>query len=134
MVLAGSGLMIAVATPTAIFGPYREQVAAAWFPGDGTMPDHALTWLRYAAGLIGAAVFAQGLMLALALRHAPHERWAQEAMGLSTLAWFVVDSTASIAYGGWFNAAMLNAPAVVAMAVPWWFAWRAHGRPASKPR
>lgn len=52
------------------------------------------------------------------------QRWALQAVATSMLSWFVVDATGSVLHGAWFNVWMVDAPSLLAVALPWAFARR----------
>lgn len=116
------GVVVALGNETPLFAIYRQAIADAWF--GGTFEADAWVWLRFGYGIIGATFFAHFLMLAIALRHAPGERWVLSAVASSMLGWFLVDATASALHDAWFNVWMIDVPSLVALAVPWWLAMR----------
>jgi hypothetical protein len=120
---AAFGVLVALGSHTLPFALYRQAIADAWF--HGTLPADAWIWLRFTYALIGATFFGHFLMLALALRHAPGQRWVLDAVATSMLAWFLVDATASAVHGAWFNVWMIDVPSLLAVALPWWLARRA---------
>jgi len=119
---AAFGVLVALGSHTLPFALYRQAIADAWF--HGTLPADAWIWLRFTYALIGATFLGHFLMLALALRHAPGQRWVLDAVATSMLAWFFVDVTASAVHGAWFNVWMIDVPSLFAVALPWWLALR----------
>jgi hypothetical protein len=124
---AAFGVVVALGSHTLPFAHYRQAIADAWF--GGTLDADAWAWLRFSYALIGATFLAHFLMLALALRHAPGERWVLDAVITSMLGWFLVDATLSAVHGAWFNVWMIDAPSLLGVAVPWWLARRELPRP-----
>lgn len=122
---AAFGVVVALYSHAWPFALYRQAIADAWF--HGTLDAHGWTWLRFTYALIGATFLAHFLMLALALRHAPGERWVLWAVASSMLGWFLVDATLSAVHGAWFNVWMIDVPSLIAVAIPWQLARRALG-------
>ena len=105
---SGSGWGIALGGSTPIFDP--------WFAALG--PDAPRTALLEEFPLIGAHTAAQLVLLAGIALHAGPDRPRAAAAWIagSIAAWFVVDSTLSVAAGGAFNVAMVNLPTVAILA------------------
>lgn len=116
-VIVGALLLGTPVSP--LFVPYLETLADTYF--EGGITHEAYIWIRFLYGLIGVTFGAQFLMLAWALLRAPGQRWVLDAVALSMLAWFLVDSTACLLHGGMFNVLMINVPSMLAVALPW--AW-----------
>ena len=120
---AAFGVVVATASHTALFAPYHQAIAGAWF-GGGALPADAIAWMRFTYALIGATFLAHFLVLGLALRFAPGQRWVLEAVAVSMEGWFLVDATASAMHEAWFNVWMIDLPSLLAVMVPWWWARR----------
>jgi hypothetical protein len=129
--LAVVGVVVALGSHTLPFAVYRQAIADAWF--HGTLDADASRWLRFAYALIGATFLGHFLMLALALRHAPGERWVLHAVASSMLGWFLVDATASAVHGAWFNVWMIDVPSLLAVALPWSLALRRSSAASARP-
>ena len=127
LAFAALGIVVATASHTPILALYQRAIADAWF--QGTLPAGAVAWMRLTYALIGATFLGHFLMLALALRFAPGKRWVLEAVAVSMLGWFLVDATASAMHDAWFNVVMIDLPSLVAVALPWWWAWRGRREP-----
>ena len=123
---AAFAVVVALGSHTLPFELYRQAIADAWFRG--TLDAAAWSWLRFTHALVGATFLAHFLVLAVALRRAPGERWVLGAVATSMLAWFVVDAAASLVHGAAFNVWMIDVPSLLAVAVPWWLAHRHLGR------
>jgi hypothetical protein len=119
------GLAVALGGRTALFETWNRAAGLALFAGlGGEMPADAVAFQRFVVGPIGATFAAHFVMLAYVARRARRERWALAAFASSVLTWFVIDSACSFARGAAFNVAMVNAPCLVLLAVPWAFAAR----------
>ena len=116
-VIVGALLLGTPVSP--LFAPYLETLAETYF--EGGITHEAYLWIRFSYGLIGVTFGAHFLMLAWAVLRAPGQRWVLDAVALSMLAWFVVDSTACLRHGGLFNVLMINVPSMLAVTLPW--AW-----------
>jgi len=117
------GIVVATTSHTLVFGLYQQAIAQVWF--EGTLPAEAVTWLRFSYALVGATFLGQFLMLGLALLHAPRERWVLRMTIASMMGWFLVDATASLWHGAWFNVWMIDLPSLATVGIPW---WRLHAR------
>jgi hypothetical protein len=119
-VLAVFGIFVAVGSTSPIFELYRQGIADRWY--DGAMSREATRWLAFVYAPIGATFLGHFAMLALAVLRDPDRREAWRVVGVSMLAWFLVDSSTGVWHRAWFNLAMVNVPSLFAVAVPWWLA------------
>jgi hypothetical protein len=111
------GVVVAVAIRSPIFDLYNSGLRDAFFAHREAMPADAVTYQRFAFGLIGATFAGHFVMLAWAARRAARERWVLAAIATSIAVWFVIDTTACLVHGALFNVLMINLPSLLAIAV-----------------
>ncbi len=101
--------------------PQTEGLARTLIVSFGQLNDGSafdLREMRFATGLMGAVTFGWGLTILLllpAIHAAGAPAW--RALTLAMAAWFVVDSTISVATGFWTNA-VSNTALAVAFLIP----------------
>jgi len=113
------GLLLLGTPISPLFAPYLQTLAKTYFKGG--INHEAYIWIRFTYGLVGVTFAAHFLMLGWAALRAAGQRWVLNAVALSMLAWFLVDSTACLLHRGTFNVLMINVPSLLALAIPW--AW-----------
>jgi len=130
--IAVAGAAIAALGTSEVLLPFYAPIEAA-FGGDGGVSRAVwLPWLGFVFGPVGGTIAGHFVMLALLCRRAApptHSeadwaRWALRVVWTSVAAWFVVNSAMSLVHGAAFNVWMINVPAVVALAIPTWWALR----------
>lgn len=112
------GLVTAFAGDSFLFAPYNEQIASLFFGGG--IPAEARSLRSFFYGLLGGTIAGSYLLRAfvIAVPFRRRERWAWHASFWSTVLWFVVDSSVSIAHGAHFNVWMINLAPLLLLGVP----------------
>ena len=123
VIISGAG--IAILGDTFIYDPFNS-VFDAYFWGDAPVPEQAQRFRAWVYGVLGGAMAGWGFCLYFIMRHAFHkkEKWAWNAISVSLVAWFILDTGASLWWGVTANV-ILNSAILVAFAVPL-FATRRH--------
>ena len=120
------GVVMAVAGGTelfrAVFGPLID--SAFWEAGVAPEARRFQLWVY---GAWGGTVAGFGLLLALVAKPALSEGNRRLRLGAlaAVTVWFLVDTSASLVFGVWRNALLVNVPIYLAMALPLAFADRA---------
>lgn len=119
LVFAVFGVVMAIAGDTEpfrmIFGPLID--SALWPEG---APDDVRAFQGWVYGAWGGTTAGFGLLIAAVVRPSLRpggERLRQGALA-AVILWFVVDAGASVAYGVWGNALLVNGPTFVLLASP----------------
>lgn len=100
------------------FGIY-EPALVTWATGGAALDADSARLMRFFMVPLGATMAGYFVLAALVVRHTfpRDDRWAWRAMAWSLAAWFVVDTSLSIAVGAWFNVWIVNVPYAVLVAV-----------------
>ena len=87
----------------------------------GTLPPQANAYIGFAHGVLGATMLGWACLLLFTLRgpFRKGERFGWQACTVSLLAWFIPDTSLSIAFGFASNAAM-NLALLILFAIPLW--------------
>lgn len=135
LVFATFGVVTALANDTqlfrAIFGPLIER---SFWPGD--LPTEIRGLRGWVYGAWSGTVAGFGLLLAAIAK--PSISGGEKHLRRGALAahslWFVIDSAASVAHGAWGNAAFVNLPVFLALALPVFLGGRYEERPELNAR
>ena len=121
--LFGLGMALLSATP--LFDVFNDLIDPVFW-GDSTLPAEAIQFRGWAYALLGATMLGWGITLAY-LAHVPfrrRERWAWWAVALGMGSWYVIDTSASLAFGVTFNALFNTALLVLIGGLPLIFTYR----------
>lgn len=113
------GLALSAFGTTAAFGFYEVRLARVFYGADATPPD-TTRLIAFLYGPIGGTIVGHMILLAAIARRAlaAGERWALVACAGSIGVWLVVNLTASIAFGAWFDVAWVELPTVALLGGP----------------
>lgn len=118
-VFAIFGVLMAVAGGSEpfqlVFGPLID--SAFWKEG---VAAEARTFQTWVYGAWGGTVAGFGLLIAVVAKPALAPENQRLRLGTLTAVtlWFLVDSGASVAFGVWWNALLINLPTYVALTLP----------------
>jgi hypothetical protein len=126
--MAVFGVLMALFNRTAAFESFNRQIDTAFW-WTVSAPQAARAFASSTYGVWGASVAGFGLLAAFVVRSPYRQRqiWAMDAMTVSVLAWFVLDTAISLGHAVWFNVG-LNLLILIALAPPLLATWRQFGR------
>ena len=113
---AAMGAMWALVGSFDPWGFYDTQFARAFWQTD-TLPPDAKRTFSFIIGPFGATSMGYFILqyFIAANAYARREKWGYQAIVVAFLAWFVLDSLMCVWHGAYFNIAMANIPAFIAM-------------------
>ncbi len=118
LVVSVFGAVLAFFGGTALFEPFDRQINPVfWGPADIGAETRAFQQWNY--GVVGAALASWGVLVAF-LAHYPFrnkEIWAWNGLFVGLLLWFVIDTSASLKFGVYFNA-LFNTGLLVLLLLP----------------
>ncbi len=109
----GLGMVFFNGTP--LFESFNRQIDPAFW-GTNTVDDAARRFQQWIYGVWGATIAGWGTVLTY-VAHYPFkrkERWSWNGLALGLLIWFVLDTSLSVLYKVYFNAAFNTALLVLA--------------------
>jgi hypothetical protein len=118
ILILGFGLLMALAAGTPLFDFFNRQIDPAFWSG-AAVESTARQFQHWIYGVWGATIAGWGIFL-VSIIHYPFSRkeaWAWECVAVGLVVWFVLDTSLSIYYGVFFNAAF-NSLVLVAAAPP----------------
>jgi hypothetical protein len=121
--LFGLGMALLSATP--LFDVFNRLIDPAFW-GESALPAEAIQFRGWAYALLGATMMGWGITLAF-LAHYPFRRreaWAWWAVAVGMGGWYVVDTSASLAFGVTFNAVFNTVLLVLIGGLPLIFTYR----------
>lgn len=98
------GLTIAFFGPSSVLGPLSKEYDQTTF-GSPSVPDNAVVFYDWIYGVLGSTIVSWAIALAFVTHFAfkRQEKWAWNCILLSTLIWFLLDSSLSLKFGVWPN-------------------------------
>lgn len=119
VVALGMGLIVAFAGNSLILSPHNELTVDLFFGGQAMNPQ-LLQFKNWLFGVIGGTMVGFHLLMIFLSEHAfkQQEKWAWQAMSLSTILWFVIDSGVSLYTGAWHNVVLINLVALFMIGLP----------------
>ncbi|MFK7935653.1 MAG: hypothetical protein AB8G22_19220 [Saprospiraceae bacterium] len=113
------GLLAAFAIDSFVFDVYNQNIQIQYADGQPLDPQMNLM-KKWLFGIIGGTIAGFQLLIIFISENAfrKRERWAWVAVFSGMLMWFVVDSTACICYGAWFNVWLINIPSFILILIP----------------
>ena len=100
------GVLMALFSGTSLFDLFNRQIDPAFW-GANAVGDAARQFQHWLYGVWGATIAGWGIILTY-IAHYPftkRERWAQNALVFGLAVWFVLDTSLSLQYKVYFNAA-----------------------------
>ena len=109
--LIAFGLALAFFNQSDPFDALFNDSINSTFWGSVEVEDRTVTYQRWVYGVLGATVAGWGTAAGLIAHYAfrRRERWAWNAIALSTVIWYVADTSISLGFGVWVNAAFNTA-------------------------
>lgn len=103
--LIALGVIITFLNQTVAFDFFNSNINIVFFQNANTQLSNDFQQWIYA--LLGATLIGWGITNIFVIRHAfkNKEKWAWQALLLSTTAWFILDTAASLHFKATFNAA-----------------------------
>jgi hypothetical protein len=127
LAMTAFGILMVLLAPSPLFDGFNQQIEPVFW-GEAPVDSAASDLQGWVYGVWGATVAGFGCLATFVVRGPYRERrpWARDALAVSTLLWFALDTGISALYGVWFNVAF-NCAVVVALAVPVAATWRQFG-------
>ncbi len=118
------GALMALSSGTPPFDLFNHQIDPAFW-GANTAGEGAKLFQQWVYGIWGATIAGWGVFMIFIVSHAfrQREKWAWGCLAAGTLVWFVLDTTLSLNYRVYFNAAF-NAAVLILVALPLLFTWK----------
>lgn len=126
ILIALFGLGMALLCTTPLFDVFDSQVNPVFWDS-AAAPEQAARFQGWVYGVLGATMMGWGITIAF-LAHHPfrrRERWAWTATAAALGAWFVLDTSLSLAFGVVFNAVFNTVLIVLVGVLPLAFTYRA---------
>lgn len=103
------GLLAAFAGNSFIFEWYNSGIKNLFFNGQEYAPD-VLRLKDWESGIVGATIagYHTLVIFVAAYPFKKKEKWAWNAIAVSMLVWFIIDSGLSLARGAYFNIYLIN--------------------------
>jgi len=126
LAMTGFGVFMALSSRSSAFDAFNQQIDPVFWPAGPDSTARDFQQMIYAVW--GATVAGFGALAAFVVRHPfrARQRWARDALAVSILLWFVLDTTASAVAGVWFNV-VFNTVVLGALAVPMAATWKEFG-------
>jgi hypothetical protein len=121
------GVLMALFSGTAFFDGFNRRIDAAFWGGPAEpLLRQFQIWVY---GVWGATVAGFGALAAFVAQRPfrLRRRWARDALAVSILLWFVLDTGLSMRYGVWFNVGF-NALVAAALGLPLLLTWTSFPR------
>lgn len=109
---------------TQLFDLFNRQIDPAFW-GANTIDNAARHFQHWLYGVWGATIAGWGIILSF-IAHYPYskrERWARNSLVIALAIWFVLDTSLSIFYKVYFNAAF-NTVLLILAGLPIVFTWK----------
>jgi hypothetical protein len=118
ILIAGFGLLMALASGTPLFDLFNRQIDPAFW-GGASVDAAARQFQHWIYGVWGATIAGWGIFLVFLVRNpfAAKERWAWNCIALGLALWFILDTSLSMYYRVYFNVAF-NTLLLIAAAPP----------------
>jgi hypothetical protein len=118
IVIAVFGLAMALFSNTPLFAWMNNQIDPVFWSASVT-DTTALMFRSWIYGVLGATVLGWGVTLAFIASYPfkKKERWSWQAIACGTASWYVLDTSFSVYFGVYFNAA-LNTVLLLSIALP----------------
>jgi len=116
--LAGAGVILAVAGGTSALAPLNDRIDPAFWGGAG-VTGPAADYRAWIFAVLGGTMAGWAIAMFALVRGgiAKGLRWAWNAVALSLAVWFPLDTGYSLAHGVWINA-LGNTVILAALAIP----------------
>jgi hypothetical protein len=117
-IIAVFGVMLALFGGTALFSIMNQQVSPVFWGAIDT-PANAKDFQQWIYGVLGATMAGWGIFT-IFIAHYPFKRkeqWAWTCLASGVLVWFVIDTTISLNFKVYFNAAF-NTALLIAVMLP----------------
>lgn len=113
------GLLIAFAGNSLLFDLHNQWSGRVFFGEEGITAE-VLRFKNWLFGIIGATIAGYHLLMVMLSEYAfrRREKWAWQAMSVSLLLWFIVDSGISLYYGAVHNVILINLVALLLIGLP----------------
>ncbi len=100
------GVTMALLSGTSLFALFNRQIDPAFW-GTNAVGDSAKQFQQWIYGVWGATIAGWGIVLTYIAHHPFNrkERWSWSCLVLGLLVWFVLDTSLSVFYKVYFNAA-----------------------------
>lgn len=124
LIFAAYGLFLAFLGNTPLLAPYFELLARNFW-NQNEIPGMVEEFKNFVLGPLGGSIAGYYILMAYIARYPlkNKERWARNAILAASLVWFFTDSTISVIYGIWFQAAVINVFSLVIKLLPLFFTW-----------
>ena len=116
--LVAMGVVMAVAGGASAMGVLNDRIDPAFW-GDANVTGPAAEYRAWVFAVLGGTMAGWAVTMIALIRHgiAQGLRWAWNAIAVSLVVWFALDTGYSLAYGVWINA-LGNTVLLAALAVP----------------
>jgi len=110
------GVMMALLSGTPLFDLFNRQIDPAFW-STNTVGDATKQFQQWIYGVWGATIAGWGIILTYIARYpfSKKERWAWNCLVFGLLVWFVLDTSLSVFYKVYFNAAFNTALLILVM-------------------
>ncbi len=100
------GVIMAFLSGTSLFDLFNRQIDPAFW-GTNPVDDAARQFQHWIYGVWGATIAGWGIVMAYVAHHPfkKKERWSWNSLVIGLLIWFVLDTSLSVFYKVYFNAA-----------------------------
>lgn len=119
VITMGVGLLVAFAPESILLSLHNQATERVFFEGNALSPE-VLRLKQWLFGIIGGTIVGfHVLMLYIVIYpFRRREYWAFQALWLSLLSWFLIDSGLSWYYGAVHNIVLINLVALILIGIP----------------
>lgn len=119
------GVLLALLSPTALFEAIFHANVDPVFFGNTELPEASRGFRNWIYAVLGSSCAAVGLLMFCIVRFCfrKREAWARNGLIGAISVWFVIDQTASLLSGVWFNVAF-NSIFFAIIVIPLLATWR----------
>jgi hypothetical protein len=129
LIMSAFGVLLALFNATPLFALFDRQINPVFW-GTVDIPGEARDFQKWVYGVLGATLAGWGVFLAFIAHHPfkQKEKWAWNCILAGLLVWFIIDTTISLNFKVYFNAAF-NTALFAAVALPLWFSRKHFAQP-----
>jgi len=116
ILISGFGMLMVLLSGTPLFDSFNRQIDPAFW-GTGVVEDSAKGFQHWVYGVWGATIAGWGIFVTF-IAHYPFrnkEKWSWNCLVTGMFVWFVLDTSLSLYYRVYFNAAFNTVLLILAM-------------------